>query len=108
MDPVKTTRKVRAITPSGTEFSAYEIHMGKSTRPAGASVFVQTEYGPEGVRANNCVGTYLHGALENENIIRELLGIEVKPRQPKDQAYETLATWFETNANIRLFDELYL
>ncbi len=108
MEPVKTTRQVQAVTPSGIAFSAYEIHMGRTSRPAGAPAFAQTEYGPDGIRQNNCIGTYLHGALENAGIIGELLDIVVEPRQPKQQAYESLATWFETNANIPLFDELYL
>ena len=108
MYPVKTTRQVQAVTPSGIAFSAYEIHMGRTSRPAGAPAFAQTEYGPDGIRQNNCIGTYLHGALENAGIIGELLDIVVEPRQPKQQAYESLATWFESNANIPLFDELYL
>ena len=108
MDPVKTTRQVQAVTPSGIAFSAYEIHMGRTSRPAGAPAFAQTEFGPDGIRQNNCIGTYLHGALENAGIIGELLDIVVEPRQPKQQAYESLATWFESNANIPLFDELYL
>ena len=108
MESLKTTRQVRAVTPSGIAFSAYEIHMGLTSRPAGAVAFAQTEYGPDGMRQNNCIGTYLHGALENSSIIGELLDIVVEPRQPKQQAYESLATWFETNANIPLFDELYL
>ncbi len=108
MEPVKTTRQVQAITPSGIAFQAYEIHMGVTTRPVNAAAFAQTEFGPDGIRHNNCIGTYLHGALENENIVRELLGVAVERRQSKDAAYEALATWFETNANVRLFNELYL
>lgn len=108
MAPIKTTRTVRAATPSGLVFNAYEIHMGITSRPSGASAFAQTEHGPDGIRLNNCVGTYLHGALENASVASELLDIAVEPRQPKQQAYESLATWFEDNANIALFNELYL
>ncbi|MEP6533783.1 MAG: cobyric acid synthase [Bryobacteraceae bacterium] len=108
MEPVKTTRQVQAVTPSGVAFSAYEIHMGVTARPHGAMAFAQTEYGPDGMRENNCVGTYLHGALENAGIVRELLDIVVEPRQPKQQAYDSLAEWFETSANIPLFNDLYL
>jgi adenosylcobyric acid synthase len=108
MEQVKTTRQVRAVTESGIAFSAYEIHMGTTTVPSGAGVFAHTEFGPDGIRENNCIGTYLHGALENEDIIRELLDLEVEPRRPKQHAYEALADWFETHASIRLFEELYL
>ena len=108
MEPEKTTRQVQAVTPSGISFSAYEIHMGITSRPPGATAFAQTDHGPDGIRHNNCIGTYLHGALENAGIVREMLDIAVEPRPPKQQAYESLATWFETNANIPLFDELYL
>ncbi len=108
MEPVKTTRSVQAATPSGIVFSAYEIHMGVTSRPPGAPAFARTGYGPDGIRLNNCIGTYLHGALENASVAGELLGMELLPRQPKQQAYESLASWFESNANIPLFDELYL
>src|SRR4051794_10085741 len=35
----KTTRVVWATTPSGHRFEAYEIHMGQTSRPAGARAF---------------------------------------------------------------------
>ncbi len=108
LEPVKTTRKVEAVTPSGIEFSAYEIHMGITTRPENAEPFARTGYGEDGIRADNCIGTYLHGALENENVIRELLDVVVNPRKSKEETYETLAAWFEQNADMRLFEELYL
>jgi adenosylcobyric acid synthase len=108
LETEKTTRSVDAVLPSGASFAAYEIHMGTTTRPKDAEPFAQTIHGSEGIRANNCVGTYLHGALENESVIRELLGVDVEPRQSKEDAYENLADWFEQNADMRLFEEIYL
>lgn len=108
LETEKTTRSVDAVLPSGTSFPAYEIHMGMTTRPKDAVPFAQTGHVPEGIRANNCVGTYLHGALESESVIRDLLGIDVEPGQSKEDAYESLADWFERNADMRLFEELYL
>ncbi|MBI3681542.1 MAG: cobyric acid synthase [Acidobacteria bacterium] len=112
LSPEKTTRVVEAQTPSGVRFSAYEIHMGVTARGHGFAPFAVVKDEPEGIRAGNCYGTYLHGALENPAVLEELRGAsppgEDPPVRDKDAAYDALADWFEQHADLRLFEELYL
>lgn len=103
----KTVRGVEAATPSGTRFSAYEIHMGETPRPADAIPFATTTDGiPDGVRIGRHVGTYLHGALESATVLSELLGHTIAPRPSKQQNYWRLADWFARHQ--RGFAEMYL
>lgn len=104
MRPEKTVCPVAAVTPGGVPFSAYEIHMGETERPAGYEPFA----GSEGIRANGCIGTYLHGSFENPDVVREVFEVEPLARPSKDAAYDQLAAWFASNANLKLFEELYL
>ena len=104
----KTTVAVRAIMPSGASFGAYEIHMGRTERPENTAPFAYVEGRPEGVRQERCTGTYLHGALENPAVLRELLGIEVDDPMTKEATYDRLAGWFEAAADTALFERLYL
>jgi len=105
----KTTRRIGAITPSGTAFQAYEIHLGITTRPHAAEPFATLEDGTaDGIRADRCVGTYLHGALEDPCVLGELLGRVVAPAPEREATYEALADWFDTNVDRKRFEELYL
>jgi adenosylcobyric acid synthase len=105
----KTTRVVRGTTPSGHEFEAYEIHMGRTTRPPSALPFAKLGDGTEdGVRALRCSGTYLHGALEDPAVLTELLGTPVAALPDRNSVYEELADWFEANVDKKRFEELYL
>jgi adenosylcobyric acid synthase len=105
----KTTRIVRATTPAGHQFEAYEIHMGHTTRPASACSFASLDDGTEdGIRAAGCFGTYLHGALEDPVVLAELLGRPVNALPDRDHVYEQLADWFDANVNRKRFEELYL
>jgi adenosylcobyric acid synthase len=101
----KTARRVRAATAGGTVFDAYEIHMGVTQRPAGA---VPAFLPDEGIRAGGVVGTYLHGALESAAVLADVLGRPVTAARTKSACYDALADWFERNANLELFAELYL
>lgn len=104
----KITRCVRATTPGGTEFDAYEIHLGATTRAPHTEPFATVDGSAEGVRAERCAGTYLHGALEHADVLGELLGREIAPAAPREATYEALADWFEAHADRRRFEELYL
>ncbi|MEX2263892.1 MAG: cobyric acid synthase [Bryobacteraceae bacterium] len=105
----KITRVVDACTHGGARFSAYEIHMGRTTRPDGAVPFATLgDGGEDGMRAERCIGTYLHGALENRAVLEELLGCPIAEPAPKERTYDGLADWFEQHADLRAFEELYL
>jgi adenosylcobyric acid synthase len=104
----KTTRVVEGETARGTRFSAYEIHMGETERPAGAEPFAFVDGEKEGIRVGDVMGTYLHGAFENEAVVEELLGLRVAAAPERQAAYDRLADWFEENADLAAFEELYL
>jgi adenosylcobyric acid synthase len=96
----KTVRRVAA--PFG---EAYEIHVGETHATSPAEPFTEVDGRPEGIRFGRCFGTYLHDALRRDGVLDEL-GIKARPaaREP----YDDLAAWFENNADIKLFEELYL
>jgi adenosylcobyric acid synthase len=105
----KTTRVVAAESPAGTQFEAYEIHMGYTERPRGFIPFAMLLDGePEGIRVGRCAGTYLHGALENAAFLSELLGVPILDPPSKVKVYDELACWFTAHADMDLFAELYL
>lgn len=102
----KTTRTVRAVSPSGLEFDAYEIHMGETV--SRCAPFAHIEGRPEGARHGNVIGTYLHGAPEDPHLLSELLERPVAAQPSKDEAYDGLARWFGQHANLQLFEEQFL
>jgi adenosylcobyric acid synthase len=102
----KVTRVVAARSQGGTQFGAYEIHMGRTDR-GGCDAFAHIDDGPEGASAGRVHGTYLHGALESPAFVKELLGVEVSSA-PASVAYDQLAAWFAASANLRLFEEQFL
>ena len=105
----KITRRVRAVTPSGIAFDAYEIHLGSTTRPARSVPFAILNDGSvDGLRIGRCSGTYLHGALEHAGVLSELICREVQPLDDRECTYEALADWFEANVDHKRFSELYL
>jgi adenosylcobyric acid synthase len=109
--PEKTTRRVTARTPSGIRFHAYEIHMGVTSVQHPMEPFARIEDGGnEGVRMAGIAGTYLHGALESQEVLEELLGRRLPgpPPASKDVQYDRLADWFALHVNDRIFEERYL
>lgn len=101
--PDKIVRPVRAAIESA-EFDAYEIHMGVTDVPGNATPFAFVDGRPEGIRVGRCTGTYLHNALRCEAVL-ERFNLQATKREPP---YDALAAWFGLNANIRLFEDLYL
>jgi adenosylcobyric acid synthase len=92
----KTTIVRRATTPGGASFDAYEIHHGVTTSAGTFAPFAMLEGdGPEGVRADRAIGTYLHGALESAAVCREIFGVDVESPATKAVEHAALADWFE-------------
>ncbi len=104
----KVTERVTAVSPRGESFSAYEIHMGDTKLPPDAVSFAHVNGKPEGLCANGCIGTYLHGAMEHPGVVEEWLGYRPAPVPTKQRSYEQLAEWFEASADIALFEKLFL
>lgn len=104
MLPDKVVRPVRALV-NGTPFDAYEIHMGVTDTPRDATPFAVVNGRPEGIRVGRCAGTYLHDALRSDAVL-EMLGLQASAK--REPPYEALAAWFQSNADTRLFAELYL
>ena len=107
LEGAKVTRVISARTPAGCEFGAYEIHMGRTEGAALAPFAMLSDGSADGARAERVMGTYLHGALENHGVVRELFGMEVEAL-PASAHYDRLAEWFRGSVNLRLFEEVYL
>ena len=103
----KVTRTVSARTPQGCEFGAYEIHMGRTDAGSLPPFAHLDDEATDGARCDRVWGTYLHGALENHAVVRELFGIEVSSL-PSAVHYDRLAEWFRRSADLKLFEERFL
>ena len=112
MSDQKTLRRVSGRTLNGAAFSGYEIHLGVSVwTKQPCRHFAITEDGRlEGAVVGRVYGTYLHGTLENPDVLKEVVGIDV-PMERRRSATQTtdygrLADWFAEHS--RGFEELYL
>ena len=104
----KVTQCVTASTPQGHSFSAYEIHMGETSRPADAEPFAWIDGRGEGIRHGRCCGTYLHGALENPDVLEDWLGYRPPDPINREHLYDRLADWFERWVDQPTFQRLFL
>ena len=93
-------RAIRATSPGGVTFPAYEIHMGVTAHRSPLAPFARLADGsPDGARGERVLGTYLHGALEDGDVCSHLFGIEVAAALSKVEQYSALADWFERYAD---------
>ncbi|MBI1353795.1 MAG: cobyric acid synthase [Acidobacteria bacterium] len=104
----KVTQVVQGVTNGGAAFGAYEIHMGQTSPTRPVESLCSADGRPEGARAGNCLGTYLHGALETPDVLREWLGLTADAVASKEESYDRLADWFENAVDVGLFERLYL
>ena len=96
----KRTRVVRATTARGVTFAGYEIHLGVTTLAdeAGTAPFATIDDGgADGVRGPGVLGTYLHGALEDVEVCREIFGVDLPSTPAKAAHYDRLADWLESS-----------
>ena len=105
LKPEKTTRVVQAKTPRNHAFPAYEIHLGDTTQLCSdPAPFALLEDGThDGFRADRVIGTYLHGAFEDTEVLAEL-GIIAAPAP--SMSFRSLANWFAPYGE--RFEELFL
>jgi len=101
----KTTRVVQVRSPEGFAYPAYEIHLGETEyRGSSRKPFaIFADGSAEGMRANRVLGTYLHGAFEDPQVLREL-GIPYEDRDVS--SYSAWADWFEPFGD--RFEQLFL
>lgn len=114
----KVTRRVRPVLESGgLEFDAYEIHVGRGGPVSDDTPFCRINGRPEGAYRRGILGTYMHGAFEDEAVMARLLADVAAWRSKKapaidgfdkDAEYDKLADWFERWTDMPLFEELYL
>jgi adenosylcobyric acid synthase len=98
IEAVKTTAVRAARSRGGVRFSAYEIHMGKTTIDAALQPFAWLEDGrTDGACGAGVIGTYLHGAFEHPDVCAETFGIDVVAVSKADH-YRRLGDWFSTYA----------
>ena len=91
----KITRAIRATSPGGVIFPAYEIHMGMTTLRTPLPPFARLADGSaDGARGDRVLGTYLHGALEDAGLCAELVGVPVIAATSKADEHLALAKWF--------------
>jgi adenosylcobyric acid synthase len=115
--PVKTTLEEVKVTVQ-REFlfkdykgtcSGYEIHMGITTSDHSNSVLKLND-GDQGCLLNeNCWGTYMHGILDNQVVIDDVLGGYASTEKMsyqafKDENYDKLADHLRANLDI---DQIY-
>jgi adenosylcobyric acid synthase len=107
MHAEKTTQVRAAQTPAGTQFQAYEIHMGQSEALGKMLPFAVLDDGAEeGASHRGVIGTYLHGALESPALIREVFGFTPAPVPAKMENFDALADWLESNASPAVLADL--
>lgn len=91
MTPDKDTRQVEFYY-NGAACQGYEIHQGVTESTDGSTL-------PDVVQHQNCIGTYIHGFLDNSAVIEHLLeGCSAQvsqealsPEEFKDRQYDMLA-----------------
>jgi adenosylcobyric acid synthase len=98
METVKTTEVRAARSRGGVQFSAYEIHMGRTTIDVPMQAFARLEDGrADGACGAGVIGTYLHGAFEHPAVCAETFGVDVVAVSKADH-YRRLGDWFSTYA----------
>lgn len=119
----KTTvrRRFRFGETDGPLCEGYEIHMGQTVTeggdaqgasgPTGAAGLtgarpvnfpVQAGEAPDGYRLSaHCWGTYIHGILDNQAVVKQLLGVDIPDyRAFKERQYDRLAEHIRANLDL--------
>ena len=101
----KTVRLVQAQA-KGLAFSAYEIHLGVTDFLQPAEPFATLSDGAvDGCRSGRVLGTYLHGAFENADLVKQEMGFECPSIQGQND-YEALAEWLVAHSQPEVLGSL--
>jgi len=105
----KRTRQSRGRDAEGHEVVGYEIHQGRSERLGGEPLFVLDDGTQDGCCISDCcMGTYLHGVLDNVEFLRCLLkplGVEVEDfdyAKYRVRQFDLLAAHVRQHVNMEL------
>lgn len=110
----KLTRQIKAVfMPTSQEIEGYEIHNGITKIMNHGNPVIQHEAGIDGVILNNkCLGTYLHGILDNNCVIEYLLSStdknisrekdKISAKDYKEKQYDLLADHVRKHLNMEL------
>lgn len=109
----KQTQQVKSIfLPTGDPIEGYEIHNGNTALPSEINHVNDISGEHEGVLLNEkCLGTYIHGILDNKSVIEYLLSTsgkvnemtekaEISYADYKDRQYDLLAAHVRKYVNI--------
>lgn len=106
----KVTRQRQFRFRSATDWcNGYEIHMGDTVSSAPSPLNILEDGTPDGYLLNNrCWGTYLHGILDNEAVLNDLLAPYLKTKQGtvfsyadfKETQYTRLAAHIRANVDM--------
>jgi len=101
LKPVKTTLQQQFSYLNNPDLcTGYEIHMGETTSDENSPLAVLVNGKPDGYYLNDqCWGTYLHGILDNEVVVEDLLArfatqagkVNFDFQQFKERQYDRLA-----------------
>ena len=117
--PEKVTRQVSfrmAGDASGALLKGYEIHMGKTTAAQGehpSALNILQDGTPDGcITGRTCMGTYIHGILDNETFVARLLdphADKIKDDAPaedynafRERQFDLLADHFRKYVDVEL------
>lgn len=113
-DKKQTRQVITTFIPTGETVEGYEIHNGKTVVDSTATHVCASESKSEGVWINErCLGTYLHGILDNDTVVDYLLSStgkidnttidnEMTYSEYKDRQYDMLAEHVRKHLNIEL------
>jgi adenosylcobyric acid synthase len=111
----KTTvrRRFRFGEEQGPFCEGYEIHMGQTMADGLGQQPLNFPVGggeePDGYRLSaRCWGTYMHGILDNQTVVKQLLGVDIPDyRAFKERQYDRLAEHLRANLDLeRIYSNL--
>ncbi|WP_297637330.1 cobyric acid synthase [uncultured Clostridium sp.] len=102
----KITKRINVKTDIGIPVEGYEIHNGRSYSKE--TPWIQDGDRIVGLKKDNICGTYLHGILDNGDIIKELLNIypEVSYKDLKEKEYKKLKKTLEENIDMEYVEKI--
>ncbi|MCM1162814.1 MAG: cobyric acid synthase [Muribaculaceae bacterium] len=116
LEPGKVTRRVVATFTDNSEAgNAYEIHQGHTVRTGGEPCFILDDGSADGCTIGpDCMGTYLHGILDNPTVMARLIvphlhgqaPVPFDPAAERDREFDRLADLLRRHLDINKLYEI--